>query len=146
MIDLSHRLALASEEIAGKVIDGEAIVMHLGTGAYYSMNPVASRIWELCEQGHPLAEVATSISRSFSVDSDTAEADVLKLAQELVEEGLLVPSSANGTHPTPADPQGTGREYATPELEKYSDMAELLALDPPMPGVSETPWSEPQGG
>lgn len=142
MIDLSQRLIVTSEEIAGKVIDGEAIVMHLGTGAYYSMNAVASRVWELSEAGHTLSDVSRAVAHDFGVDGDLAQRDVLKLARELVEEGLLKPTSENGTSPWAPSGEGGEREYQAPELEKYSDMADLLALDPPMPGVSETPWSE----
>ncbi len=145
MVEVSQRLRLASEEIAGKVVDGEAIVMNLGNGLYYNMNPAASRVWELSEKGYALEDVVRALSHEFAVDEDTARADVLRLAAELVDEGLLVADRPSAESAWSPNGPGADAAYVTPELEKYSDMAELLALDPPMPGVAESPWLEPEG-
>jgi hypothetical protein len=32
------------------------------------------------------------------------------------------------------------RPYEPPVLERYADMEDLLALDPPMPGIANLPW------
>jgi hypothetical protein len=34
-------------------------------------------------------------------------------------------------------------EYETPQLLQYQDMAELLALDPPAPGLADVVWQDP---
>jgi hypothetical protein len=34
--------------------------------------------------------------------------------------------------------------YTVPRLNSYSDMADLLALDPPMPGLAETTFIPPE--
>ena len=41
-------------------------------------------------------------------------------------------------------PQNT-LPYETPSLNIYRDMGDLLALDPPMQGMAETPWQKPAG-
>lgn len=139
MIDLTDRLQRASEEIAGQVVDGEAIVMHLGTGNYYSLNPVASRVWELSEQGYAVSQVVCAIAHDYGASEDVVSSGVLRIANELAEEGLMAPGEATAGDWS-ADGAGESREYVEPAIEKYSDMAELLALDPPMPGVAESPW------
>jgi len=30
-----------------------------------------------------------------------------------------------------------------PRLDKYTDMQEMLALDPPLPGIEDIPWEPP---
>ena len=34
--------------------------------------------------------------------------------------------------------------YESPLLNIYRDMGDLLALDPPMPGLAEMNWKEPE--
>ena len=34
--------------------------------------------------------------------------------------------------------------YDIPKLNIYRDMGDLLALDPPVPGLGDTPWKEPE--
>jgi hypothetical protein len=34
--------------------------------------------------------------------------------------------------------------YELPKLNIYRDMGDLLALDPPVPGLGDTPWKEPE--
>ena len=33
--------------------------------------------------------------------------------------------------------------YEIPKLNIYRDMGDLLALDPPVPGLGDTPWKDP---
>jgi hypothetical protein len=60
---------------------------------------------------------------------------------QLVEEKLIVvseresPARVNEEIPSP-----TALPYTTPELKTYRDMGDLLALDPPLPGMREIPW------
>ena len=37
---------------------------------------------------------------------------------------------------------GTPQPYTVPVLNSYKDMSELLALDPPMPGLEQVPWKD----
>ena len=36
----------------------------------------------------------------------------------------------------------TAAKYAAPQLNVYRDMGDLLALDPPTPGLELTPWQD----
>jgi hypothetical protein len=74
-----------------------------------------------------------------------AEANVRELLQELLQENLVI-ASENGVAAaaqTPPQP-GTKLPYELPKLNIYRDMGDLLALDPPVPGLGETPWKEPE--
>ena len=134
--DLRLRPNLA--DVAAKVIDGEAIVMNLTTGAYYSLDGVGALVWELLAQGHPVGMVAEAVGLRFSAESPAILADVSRLAEELQHEGLLLPAGELTDTP-PAIPPSSGERqpYRSPELNKYTDMADLLALDPPMPAIGE---------
>jgi len=127
-----------SADVAAKVVDGEAILINLSNGMYYSMDSVGGLIWSMIEQGHDLGDVAATIERHYEVDRDTAERDVQALARALLDEGLVVPSDggsapdANGVQLPPA-----ADGYAPPQLNKFDDMVDLFALDPPLPELSK---------
>lgn len=133
------------EECAAQVIDGEAVIINLLNGTYYSLDKVGGAIWELAAAGHTTPEIVQRIAARYDVDSDRARRDVDRLTQELLAERLLVPATAPSGQPdaVPTDASGARIAYDEPVLTTYRDMAELLALDPPMPRLETLVWSEP---
>lgn len=143
MANLQQCFAVRSDEVAGKVIDGEAIIMNLADGSYYSLDGAGALAWEQLVSGRSLGQLVDALARTYQVDRARAEQDATRIADELVQEGLLVltggVASPDGE---PSAPVGTST-YEPPVLRKFTDMADLLALDPPMPGFDETPWARP---
>src|SRR5512139_961308 len=92
MLDLNHCFRPREEEVAAKVIDGEAIIINLANGIYYSMDNTGALIWEMIENGYNLAEIVEAISSRCGVDSGQVAADVQRLTEQLLEENLLVKS------------------------------------------------------
>ncbi len=139
MIESNCRLRPNGADVAAKVIDGEAIIMNLANGLYFSMDEVGSAVWEMVESGMALDHMAEALQARYEVSAETARADVGRLAEQLVEEGLVIVSDDAGqTGPSPEPVESAG-PYATPTLTRYDDMADLLALDPPMPGLGALP-------
>ena len=122
--------------VAAKVIDGEAIIMNLTSGAYYSMTGTGAAVWTLVEQGHTLSGIAAALSQAYQVPLTTVSSDVETLANELILESLVREiEDANGTGAAPTLDAAARESYVAPELNKYTDMQDLLALDPPMPSL-----------
>jgi hypothetical protein len=139
----SARLRPNLAEVAAKVMDGEAIIINLTNGMYYSMDQVGGLLWELIERGQTVSEMVDAVVASYDVDATQARADLERLLGELLDEQLVI--DANGSSPDDGPlPAPTARQpYTRPELNKYSDMGDLLALDPPMPTLQEFPWQQP---
>ena len=139
----ADRLALNEADVAAKVMDGEAIIMNLANGYYYSLTGSGAFVLEQLVAGRSLAETADALTRRYAVSEAEAIADVEGLAVQLVEEGLM---QGRGDAPVAAVASswdGDAVAYEAPELEAFTDMADLLALDPPMPGLARTPWQDP---
>ena len=133
-----------TEEVAAKVMDGEAILINLSNGVYYSMDNVGGVIWELVEGQHNLEEMIAAIRARYEVSAEQAQADVERLVGELLEENLALETDATAPCEESQSPKPDQRTpYVSPELNTYRDMGDLLALDPPMPGLADTPWKEP---
>ena len=65
---------------------------------------------------------------------DESLPDVLEVvAQELVDEALVLTDGRVTSGPSDVDLPPPGEPYATPTLTRYTDMGDVLALDPPLP-------------
>ena len=136
MLSLTHVVAANESQVAAKIMDGEAILINLGTGAYYSIESTGGFIWSLIERRLALQDVVRAVTEHYDVAPDRAEADVLRLCEELQTEGLLVVSDSTAQSGTAPQLPAMRAPYETPAIEKYTDMAEMFALDPPLPGLS----------
>jgi len=123
-----------------KVIDGEAIIMNLSNGLYFSMDNVGADVWLLVERRHSASEMAETIAARYNVSSEVTLADVSTLLQELLHEDLVVTIEGEPNGDGPQWDGAPNKSYSAPILNKYSDMADLLALDPPMPGLGDSNW------
>jgi hypothetical protein len=134
-----EQLTVRRQDVAAKIIDNEAILINLTTGLYYSMGTVGGRVWSLIEQGNAAENIAATIASEFDVGADIAVADVDELVRQLLDEKLIdaTPSIAAVGVTRAADGKGKA-PYSKPELKKFSDMAEIFAMDPPLPGMAKT--------
>lgn len=69
-------------------IGGEAVMMSIEKGAYFGLNPVATRIWDLIEQPKSLAELIAAIFEEYEVTPEQCEADVREFSADMIERGL----------------------------------------------------------
>jgi len=139
------RLELNSGDVAAKEIDGEILVMNVANGMYYSLDGVSAVAWRLIAAGHSLDQVAVALAQTYGVDESSTLSDITDLAMHLVDEGLVKVSTSGDQTARPSI--GSIEEhssYSAPRLTAYSDMADLLALDPPMPGLAETSFIAPE--
>jgi Coenzyme PQQ synthesis protein D (PqqD) len=130
--------------VVAEVISGEAVIINLSTGVYYSMDRTGALVWEALAAGRSAGEVAASLATSGGVPIEVVEADMDKLLTRLVAEGLVAGSADVNAESTPLSfPAG---EYVAPTLTSYRDMRDLLALDPPAPGLDNIAWNSSSTG
>lgn len=142
MLKPNERLVPNTNEVADEVIDGEAILINLASGIYYSMDRVGGVIWSMIAAGHRLEDIATTVAARYEVSPEQAQADVQRLAAELIEHRLVVPCDADAPDRPPAVVPPTPKlPYEPPRLTVYRDMGDLLALDPPAPGLKDISWT-----
>jgi len=125
--------------VAAKVIDGEAIIMNLSTGAYYSMDGAGAVVWELLEGGSSAEALSAGLAARYGLESGAVQADLERLVAELLREELILGAEESAAPDPPPRRAATAQPYAAPILNKYTEMADLLALDPPMPAIGRMP-------
>lgn len=117
--------------VAADIVEGEAILIRLEDGVYFSMNPVGTRVWQLIEARVDLGAMIAALSAACSVEKHVVARDLSAFLDRLIELRLVQPSADAATGEIPALATGS---YGPPVVEVYEDMADLLALDPPAPG------------
>ena len=79
-------------EVLSRVLDGEAVLLHLGSGTYFGMNEVATRAWELIVSGTTFAALCTTLQAEFDVELDTLERDLREFVGALAAKNLVTVS------------------------------------------------------
>ena len=143
MLSLETRLHTNDAEVTATVIDGEAIMINLSSGVYYSTEGVGARIWQLAAGGATISEISLVVATEYAIPQAQANGESARLINQFVEEKLLVPYTYATAPASPvAEPSQT--RFVPPQLEIYREMGHLLALDPPMPGLENITWDEPR--
>lgn len=140
-------LRINTPTVVGQVIDGEAVVINLQTGAYYSLVGSAAAIWEVLERELPSSLVRESLEARFSASGDEIDRAFEEFVEVLRGEGLVVDSvgapapgagEAAATLPSPS----ARTAFEPPVLAKFTDMQELLLLDP-IHDTDDAGWPQP---
>lgn len=85
------RYVARSSEIAARLLGDEMIIMSARDSTLFTLNEVATVIWEAADGSTPLDEiVADRICTRFEVAPDVALQDAEKLAEELASHGILL--------------------------------------------------------
>jgi Coenzyme PQQ synthesis protein D (PqqD) len=120
---------------------GETVLVQMKSGNYYSLQGSAPLIWDLIDQGSSVEDAGDFLLASHAADEEEVRRSVRNLVDELVAESLIVPltsapSVVSNKAPAPLEP---GTPFVPPVLERYTDMQELLFLDP-IHDVDESGW------
>lgn len=83
-----------SPNVIFRELEGEAVLLDLGSGRYFGLNAVGTRIWMLLEAGSTVPEAAAVVGAEFDADAGQVAQDVAELVAELSARGLLVPPPA----------------------------------------------------
>lgn len=140
------RFRINKPRVVHETIDDEVVLIDFDTGSYYSLDLVGTDVWGLVESGATLRQIVDGIACRYDGDHGNMEAAVLQLLAELLQENLVVSEETGEAermkdHTTPgeAGPQPDRPGFVVPSLQKYTDMQELLLLDP-IHEVDETGW------
>ena len=78
-----------SPDAAFAAVDDGAVVLHMRTKRYYSLNETGMFIWRRLEDGLAHADIVAHVVEEYDVGIAEAEAAVARLLDELVQETLV---------------------------------------------------------
>ena len=82
------KIVAAQEQVSCK-LDSEAAILSLKNGAYYGLDPVGARVWNLLQQPRTFAELRDILITEYDVDAARLESDMLDLLSRLAGNQLV---------------------------------------------------------
>jgi hypothetical protein len=86
-VDARYR---TSPDTACAAVPGGAVIIHLGTNRYFSLNTTAAVVWGRLDAGDDPATIAAALALDFKIDDVTARDAVARTINQFEEAGLLV--------------------------------------------------------
>lgn len=119
----------------------ETVIVNLDTGSYYSAQGTSSVIWRLVGNGALESNILRQLRSEFAGDRDEMERALGTFLDQLLEEALVtcVTVGEGGNTPGASENPAPDKVFSVPLLQKYTDMEEMLLLDP-IHEVDEQGW------
>jgi len=105
---MGQKYIARSSAIAARMLGGEMMIMSAVDSTFFTLNQVATIIWQAADGHTPLSEiVAARVCQEFDVDTDTAERDAEQFVNELSQHGILMVSEQpiGDSSPSPQEPR-----------------------------------------
>lgn len=144
----SVRYAVDESRVVSEIIDGEAVIVNLANGYYYSLDAPAAAIWDRVQAGWSLDEILSEIQARHDCAGVDSEALVRALIEALVADDLVTaapdreaPVTATGSSPAAVE----RTPFRAPSLQRFTDMQGFLLVDP-IHEVDDTGWPNVKPG
>ncbi len=122
--------------VISETFDDEVVAVNLSTGSYYTLENEAAFIWTLLAQGCTEIELLKQVELRYEASHPEIERTVRPFLAELQLEGLVTADIRDGGETATAqltarpNPVADRPTFSIPILHKYTDMEELLLIDP----------------
>jgi hypothetical protein len=129
------RLSVPTSRVAADTVEGEAVIINLDTGEYYTTQGVGCDAWQLLALGRTVGEVVSVLGDRYAAADGAIEGYLQLLIKTFLAEGLMVVLDAGD--PPPVDDGidelpavETRLPFEPADFVSYRDMKGLLLLDP----------------
>lgn len=142
----STSFRINSPKVVRETIDGEVVIVNLDKGHYYSLVKAGADIWDGIERGISRDNLIEEIAQQYDGSRADIENAVNNFIERLQQEELIVFDKIDASKSTNSSNEQTKTNaskekvrFEPPTLVKYTDMEDLLTLDP-IHDVDETGW------
>lgn len=88
MVNLDSRI-LIPPDVLFQEVDDELVLLDLRSEAYFGVDGVGARAWQLVAHGYALGEVIALLQEEYEVLPERLRDDVLAFVQALLDAGLV---------------------------------------------------------
>lgn len=121
---------LNTPRVVHETLNDETIVIDFETGAYYSLTGVAHWILFLLTQQQSVAAVVDQITAWYSGEQEEIDEAVRQFIGNLAAAAIIVEEPTPAPSSVAALPLTQKTPFMPPLLEEYTDIQDLLLLDP----------------
>lgn len=128
-------------QVIYEAMGAEEVVINLDNGCYYSFNPAAAFVWRSLLNGHSARDMLKALTGNEALDAEETSQKLTGFLQMLLEEHLIESAETVDRTEVHADGRFDGSTFV-PSFEKFTDMQEMLLLDP-IHEVGDMGWPNP---
>lgn len=121
-----------------ETIDKETVVIDSESGIYFSITGSGYLVIQLLDQGASAEGLTARLAAAFGLDPAALRPQIEDFVTQLLTEEIIVPTADaadTSVEPVLAEDEA----YTPPVLEKFTDMHDLLLMDP-IHEVSDAGW------
>src|SRR5688572_17811343 len=120
-----------TEKVVWRIVDGEAVLVHADTSAYYGLNATATCIWEALLSGSVTREdIGRRLSARYGAADDALSADIDAFLAAAGNEELVVDAPRSNGHstdgPRTSDTSRPESRYEPPSLSRFGELEKLV--------------------
>ncbi len=121
-----------SPHVISETVGGETIIVNLGSGHYFNLQGSAVDVWDALERGEASEGIVAELQQRYVAADGEIEAAVVKLLDDFAEAELVVvdESGAAEVQPASAPPDGERAPFVAPSFATFTDMQDIILLDP----------------
>lgn len=145
-MDVIKGFRIDSPNVVYERFENEVVIVHFESGNYYSLQKVGADIWNCVVEEYTMNEIIQEMTQRYEASQEEIESAVSQFLHELQQENLIVSTDRGGTssvHDQKTRPvTDTTAErmlFETPILQRYTDMQDMLLLDP-IHEIDEAGW------
>jgi Coenzyme PQQ synthesis protein D (PqqD) len=79
-----------AEGVVYRELDGESVLVHLGTNRIYALNETGSMFWSLLAEGDDRSTIRARLLEEFDIGPDDLDREIDNLLADLAGAGLVV--------------------------------------------------------
>src|SRR5579863_5210197 len=126
-----QRFRVNEPNVVFEAFDEEIVAVNLDSGNYYSISRSGPKIWMDIADGFSSEEIADRLQTCYIGEQHTIASEVGAFINRLVAEKLIVETFESPNGRAPANALVVDKTlFEAPVIEDYSDMQDLLMLDP----------------
>ncbi len=134
-------LLLDEHKVSSEDFDGEMVAVNFSTGKYYGMKGCAHDVWRMLTAPVSADEITTGICDIYGTEKSEVQDAIATFIDILRSEDVLIETGERPANGQAGSSTGlSGLAYEAPELEIYSDLQELIMLDPVHEADPEQGW------
>jgi hypothetical protein len=85
-----HRLIRRAKEAISTELDGETVILHIGTGIYSGLDRVGTTIWNSLEQPASFLSLKQKILKEYEVSEQQCITDLCSFLNDLINNQLII--------------------------------------------------------
>jgi len=133
-----------NSRIVAENFDDETVLIDVDNGVYFSMQGSAAAVWRAFETPQVPASACAELAADLPEPDREA---VARLIAELAERNLIVEAEAAPPAPAGLLSRFAATSFALPVLGVFTDLADLIAIDPVHEVDDQAGWPvRPAGG